>query len=228
MAGITITVGVDASGVQKGVAQLGNLTAAFSGVQKQMDQMAAASTSSTAKMVSSLQSMAQQSVSAGNALGNLNRGLLQAGAAVNTSVSAFERLRQSQVAGASAMTKMVTGLQGLSQATIRLVAPQGQLSQAMLQTGRAAQTQVSSWQKLQQQYQATTGAATGLAASLKTIAAAAGIGVGLTGLVQLATRLGRSFLDSSLAMDTVRLSLAGVTGSTTVAAQELQRIQAHR
>ena len=59
MAGIVITVGVDASGVQQGLRPVSNLTAALSGIQKQLEAMAAASSTASSQMIAGLGTIEQ-------------------------------------------------------------------------------------------------------------------------------------------------------------------------
>ena len=70
------------------------------------------------------------------------------------------KMQQMSAATTSATSKMAAGMQALSQATIRVVAPQGDLSKALIGTGQAAQAQLNQFQRLQQQYQQTTAAST--------------------------------------------------------------------
>jgi hypothetical protein len=220
---LTISFTADASNVTQVTNQVSaNLSAAFKAVQDQMKAMESASGQASAKMITGLTQLSQQAVAATGGFGTLNRAFVQTGQAANTALTAFERLRQTQVGGEAASVAMARGLTQLSQATIRLVAPQGDLGKSVLQTGKAAETQVSSFDKLRQQYQKTEEASKGvvtsvggLANTFKGLAAVVGISFSVRGLIDLGT----SLVDAGIANDRLMLSLKGALGTAQAAGE---------
>ena len=140
-----------------------------------------------------------------------------------------DQMKAMESASGQATAKMVTGLQQLSQSTIRLVAPQQDLSRVILQTGKAAETQLNQFEKLRQQYLKTQDASKGVVSSVgslltsfKGLAAVAGISFSVQGLVGLTT----SIVEAGIANDRLMLSLKGALGTAQAAGEAYAFVEA--
>jgi tape measure domain-containing protein len=225
---LTISFSADASNVTQVTNQVSaNLSAAFKGVTDQMKAMESASGQASAKMVTGLQQLSQQTLKLLAPQTDLSRAFLQTGQAAQGQLASFQRLAAQYGTSAQLTAKMAAGLTQLSQSTIKLVAPQGDLGRAMLQTGKAAETQVSSFDKLRRQYQETAQTServiasqravstsfTSVGATLKSLAAGFGLILGAQGFAALV----KGIVDAGVEMERFTRTLIAALGTSALA-----------